>query len=156
MTDNTTDGETRGGYLHLVNVETRWADNDLYGHVNNATYYTYFDTVVNDYLIEHGGLDIVAGPVIGVAVETMCRFRQSVAYPETLEIGMAVSKLGNSSVRYDLAVFKKSASGGDAQAVAVGYFVHVFIDRTSAKPVPIPAPIRAALERLVKTTKRSS
>jgi len=140
--------ETRDGFPHLVDVETRWADNDIYGHINNATYYAYFDTVVNDYLIERGGLDIVAGPVIGVAVETMCRFRESVAYPETIEIGLSVGKLGNSSVRYDLAVFRKGPADGTGLAVASGHFVHVFVDRASNKPVPVPAAIRAALEHL--------
>ena len=139
---------TRDGYHHLVDVETRWADNDLYGHVNNATYYAYFDTVVNNYLIEQGGLDIFTGPVIGVAVETMCRFRQSVAYPDIIEIGLSVGKLGNSSVRYDLAVFRKGASDGAEQAVASGHFVHVFVDRATNKPVPVPTSVRAALERL--------
>ena len=136
----------RADYPHIATIPTRWADNDIYGHVNNVTYYAYFDTVVNNYLIEHGGLDIVNAPVIGVAVETMCRFSESVAYPETIELGLGVAKLGKTSVRYELAVFRL----GGEEAVASGHFVHVFVDRTSNKPVPIPAPIRTALARLME------
>ncbi len=134
----------RGSFPHLVDIQTRWADNDPYGHVNNATYYSYFDTVVNDYLIAEGGLDISGDPVIGVVVETMCRFHKSVAYPETIRVGMAVARLGVSSVRYELAVFR----GGDDEAAAEGHFVHVFINRNTGKPTPMPAAIRTALERL--------
>lgn len=133
----------------MVEVETRWADNDPYGHVNNATYYSYFDSVVNSYLIEQGGLDIVNGLVIGVVVETMCQFYESIAYPEIIDVGMAVGTLGNSSVRYELAVFRKAGHGIDPKAVAAGHFVHVFIDRASGRPVPVPASIRTALERLI-------
>ena len=148
MSDTQGPVETRDVFPHLVDIETRWADNDLYGHVNNVTYYAYFDTVVNNYLIEQGGLDIFAGPVIGVVVETMCRFGESVAYPETIELGMRVGKLGNSSVRYDLAVFRKDPASRTGEAIASGHFVHVFIDRLSGRPVRIPAAIRAALQRL--------
>ncbi len=149
MTDNMAGGASRDGYSHVVDLATRWADNDPYGHVNNATYYAYFDTVVNNYLIAEGGLDIVTGQVIGVVVETMCRFHRSVAFPEILEIGMGVASLGNSSARYELAVFKKGFRDRDDKAIAAGHFVHVFIDRASGKPVPIPAAIRTALERLI-------
>ena len=134
----------RAEYPHIAEMETRWADNDPYGHVNNATYYAYFDTVVNNYLIAHGGLDIFESPVIGVVVETMCRFYESVAYPEIIEIGLGVGKLGNSSVGYELAVFRKGAE----KAIASGHFVHVFIDRAEGRPVPVPAIIRAALENI--------
>ncbi|MBC8269957.1 MAG: acyl-CoA thioesterase [Rhodospirillaceae bacterium] len=136
----------RADYPHIVSVPTRWADNDIYGHVNNVTYYAYFDTVVNNYLIEHGGLDIVNAPVIGVAVETMCRFSESVAYPETLELGLKVAKLGQTSVRYELAVFRLAGE----VAVASGHFVHVFVNRATNKSTPIPAAIRTALERLME------
>lgn len=135
----------RKDYPHIATVPTRWADNDIYGHVNNVTYYAYFDTVVNNYLIEEGGLNIFDAPVIGVAVETMCRFTESVAYPETIELGLRVGKLGNSSVRYELAVFRQ---GGET-AIASGHFVHVFVDRAANKPVSIPETIRAALSRLI-------
>jgi acyl-CoA thioester hydrolase len=143
-TQQSEQSQKRSDYPHITMVPTRWADNDLYGHVNNVTYYAYFDTVVNKYLIEHGGLDIFAAPVIGVAVETMCRFKESVAYPETIELGLRVAKLGNSSVRYELAVFRM----GGQDAIASGHFVHVFVDRASNKSVPIPLAIRAALEKL--------
>ncbi len=135
---------SRTDYPYIATVPTRWADNDIYGHVNNVTYYAYFDTVVNNYLIDEGGLDIFNAPIIGVAVETMCRFTESVAYPETIELGLRVASLGNYSVRYELAVFRKVGE----TAIASGHFVHVFVDRASNKPVSIPGPIRAALERI--------
>jgi acyl-CoA thioester hydrolase len=137
--------ETRDAYPHILPIQTRWMDNDIYGHVNNVTYYSYFDTVVNCYLIDQGGLDIQDGAVVGFAVETTCRFFKSVAYPEKLSAGLRVGKLGNSSVRYEIAIFKE----GDDEAAAAGHFVHVFVDRTTDRPTPIPAPIRAALEKLL-------
>lgn len=147
MTTRQTDQSLlRADYPHIATLPTRWADNDLYGHVNNVTYYSYFDTVVNKYLIDQGGLDIFNAPVIGVAVETMCRFKESIAYPETIELGLRVAKLGNSSVRYELAVFRL---GGDT-AIASGHFVHVFVDRASNRPVPVPDSIRTALGRLTE------
>jgi acyl-CoA thioester hydrolase len=136
--------ETRGRYRHFQEIQTRWADNDVYGHVNNVTYYSYFDTVVNCYLIDQGGLDIQRGKVIGVAVETMCRFRKPITYPETVEAGLRVSKIGNSSVRYEIGIFRK----GEDDAAASGHFVHVFVKRASNRPVPIPGLVRAALERI--------
>lgn len=144
-TDQPEQSLSRADYPDITAMPTRWADNDIYGHINNVTYYAYFDTVVNNFLIEHGGLDITNAPIIGVAVETMCRFAESVAYPETLELGLRVAKMGNTSVRYELAVFRQ----GGERAVASGHFVHVFVDRTSNKPVAIPSPIRAALGRLM-------
>ncbi len=136
--------ETRDRYRHFLGIQTRWSDNDIYGHVNNVTYYSYFDTVVNCYLIAEGGLDIRAGAVIGVAVETMCRFKKPLTYPEAVEAGLRVGRLGTSSVRYEIGIFRD----GDDEAAAWGHFVHVFIDRAGNKPVPIPAPIRKALERI--------
>ena len=135
--------ETRDRYRHFQEIQTRWSDNDIYGHVNNVTYYSYFDTVVNCYLIDQGGLDIQQDKIIGVAVETMCRFRKPVTYPETVEAGLRVGKIGNSSVRYEIGIFRK----GEAAAVAAGHFVHVFVERAGNRPVPIPGPIRAALDR---------
>ncbi len=143
MTEKTI--EVRGRYPHFVAIQTRWSDNDLYGHVNNVTYYSYFDTVVNRYLIEEGGLDIFNGAHIGIAVETMCRFRKPIAYPEPIDAGLRVGKLGTSSVRYEVGIFRR----GDDEAAAVGHFVHVFVKRTSGKPVPIPGSVRAALERIL-------
>ena len=119
-------------------------DNDLYGHVNNVVYYSYFDTVVNRYLIDAGGLDIQAGRIIGIAVETMCRFHRSFAYPELVQAGLRVGRLGSSSVRYEIGLF----GAGENDARAEGHFVHVFVERASNRPVPIPEPIRAALQKI--------
>ncbi|BAQ71991.1 thioesterase superfamily protein [Pseudomonas sp. Os17] len=135
----------RGDYRHFQPIITRWHDNDVYGHVNNVTYYSFFDTAVNTYLIEQGGLDIHGGEVVGFVVSSACDYFASVAFPERIEIGLRVGKLGNSSVQYELAVFK----AGEADACAAGRFVHVFVDRESNQPVPIPPALRAALERLL-------
>jgi acyl-CoA thioester hydrolase len=121
-------------------------DNDLYGHVNNVVYYSYFDTVVNRYLIDPGGLDIHKGTVVGIVAETQCRFFKSFTYPELVDAGLRVGRLGNSSVRYEIGLFGE----GEDAARAEGHFVHVFVDRASNKPVPIPPGIRAALQRLVR------
>ena len=136
--------ETRDRYPHFLSIQTRWSDNDIYGHVNNVTYYSYFDTVLNCFLIDQGGLDIETDSVIGVAVETMCKFNKPLAYPEVLEAGLRVGKLGNSSVRYEIGFFLEGA----AEAAAMGNFVHVFVDRATGKPAPIPDAIRSALERI--------
>ena len=144
MADATTP-ETRDAYPHILPIQTRWMDNDIYGHVNNVTYYSYFDTVVNRYLIDAGGLDIHDGTVVGFAVETTCRFFKPVAFPDRLAAGLRVGKLGNSSVRYEIAIFKD----GDDTAAAAGHFVHVFVDRATDRPTPVPAAIRTALEKLV-------
>ncbi len=137
--------ETRARYRQFLAIPTRWMDNDIYGHVNNVTYYSFFDTVINEYLIRAGGLDIADGTIVGLAVETFCRFHREIAFPETIEAGLRVAKLGNSSVRYEVAIFK----AGEDAAAASGHFVHVFVHRASRKPVPIPATMRAAMERLV-------
>ena len=137
--------ETRDRYPHFMTLQTRWSDNDIYGHVNNVTYYSYFDTVVNCFLIDAGGLDIQTGDAIGFAVETMCKFRQPLAYPEAIDAGLRVGKLGNSSVRFEIGIFRQ----GEDEASAAGHFVHVFVDRTSNKPMPIPDQIRRALESIV-------
>ena len=136
--------ETRDRYPHFLSIQTRWSDNDIYGHVNNVTYYSYFDTVVNCFLIDQGGLDIETDSVIGMAVETMCKFNKPLAYPEVLEVGLRVGKLGNSSVRYEIGIFQEGA----AEAAAMGHFVHVFVDRATGKSAPIPDAIRSALERI--------
>jgi acyl-CoA thioester hydrolase len=134
----------RSDYRHFLAIPTRWMDNDLYGHVNNVVYYSYFDTVINRFLIERGGLDIHSSPVIGVAAESGCRFRTSFAYPETVDAGLRVGHLGNSSVRYEIGLFRE----GIDEAAAEGHFVHVFVERGAQKPVSIPAAIRAALESI--------
>jgi acyl-CoA thioester hydrolase len=136
---------TRAEYPHFLPIPTRWMDNDLYGHVNNVVYYSYFDTVVNRYLIDPGGLDIHKGTVVGIVAETQCRFFKSFTYPELVDAGLRVGRLGNSSVRYEIGLF-----GEEDTARAEGHFVHVFVDRASNKPVPIPPGIRAALQRLVR------
>ncbi len=136
----------RAEFLHFRTLPTRWMDNDLYGHVNNVTYYSYFDTVVNRYLIDPGGLDIHNGHVIGFAVETMCRFHRPFAYPEDVEAGLRVGKLGSSSVRYELGLFGR----GEDDARADGHFVHVFVDRATQRPAPMPPQLREALARLVR------
>ncbi|APR78773.1 putative 4-hydroxybenzoyl-CoA thioesterase [Minicystis rosea] len=136
---------TRDRFRHFLVIPTRWMDNDIYGHVNNVVYYAYFDTVINRYLIDHGGLDIVSGEVIGFAAESHCRYRRAVAFPTDLDAGLAVSKLGRSSVRYEIGLFPR----GEAEVAAEGWFVHVFVDRATRRPAAIPARMRAALEKLV-------
>jgi len=137
--------ETRDRYPHFMTLQTRWSDNDIYGHVNNVTYYSYFDTVVNCFLIDQGGLDIQDAGVIGVVVENMCKFRQSLAYPEAIDAGLRVGKLGDSSVRFEIGIFRQ----GEDEASAAGHFVHVFVERATNTPTPIPGQIRAALERIL-------
>ena len=139
-----TEQHTRADFPHWLIIPTRWMDNDVYGHVNNALYYAFFDTVINEYLINVGGLDIHTGETIGLAVETHCQFFAPLAFPDQIDAGLRVAKLGNSSVRYEVGLFKQ----GDEQAAALGYFVHVFVDRAARRPCPIPPTIRAALERI--------
>ncbi|WP_434559276.1 acyl-CoA thioesterase [Pseudomonas sp. Z5-35] len=135
----------RSEYLHFQPVTTRWHDNDVYGHINNVTYYSFFDTAVNTYLVETGSLDIHEGDVVGFVVSSACDYFASIAFPDRIEIGLRVGKLGNSSVQYELAVFKV----GEDEACAAGRFVHVFVDRASNRPVAIPDRLRRALEPLV-------
>ncbi|KWV85619.1 acyl-CoA thioesterase [Pseudomonas sp. PA-7-1E] len=135
----------RDDYRHFQPITTRWHDNDAYGHVNNVTYYSFFDTAVNTYLIEQGGLDIHDGEVVGFVVSSACDYFASIAFPECIEVGLRVGKLGNSSVQYELAVFK----AGEQEARAAGRFVHVFVDRASNQPVPIPGMLREAMQRLL-------
>jgi acyl-CoA thioester hydrolase len=137
----------RDNYRHFLPLPTRWKDNDIYGHVNNVEYYSYFDTVINTYLILEGGLDIHGGGVIGVCAESHCKFIGELAFPETIDAGLRVEHLGNSSVRYGIGLFRP---GSDVPA-AEGWFVHVFVDRAERRPTPLPAPMRAALEKLRTT-----
>jgi acyl-CoA thioester hydrolase len=132
---------TRAAYRLFRPIATRWMDNDVFGHVNNVVYYSYFDTAVNGYLIEKGALDIAASPVVGLVVETGCAYFESVAFPDMLEAGLAVTKLGRSSVRYAIGIF----SEGAVLAAAQGHFVHVYVDRKTQRPVEIPPSIRAVL-----------
>jgi acyl-CoA thioester hydrolase len=134
----------RALYPFLLPIQTRWMDNDIYGHVNNVVYYSYFDTVINHYLIQHAGLDIHAGPQIGLCVESHCRYAAPLAFPQTVEAGLRVETLGRSSVRYGIGLFGPTG----ADPAAYGWFVHVFVDRDSRKPLPIGDQIRAALQRI--------
>ena len=134
----------RASFKHFRIIPTRWMDNDLYGHVNNVTYYSYFDTIINRYLIDPGGLDIHNCPLVGVAVETMCRFHKSFTYPEDVEAALRVGHLGSSSVRYELGLF----GVGEDEARADGHFIHVFVDRHTMRPAPMAAQMRDALARL--------
>lgn len=136
---------SRSAYPHWYAITTRWADNDAYGHVNNTIYYQWFDTAVNAWLIAAGLLDIHAGDPIGLVVETGCRYAAPLAYPELVEIGMAVSEIGRSSVRYAIGVF----AAGTAEAAAEGHFVHVYVGRESRRPVAIPQAWRAAFATLM-------
>ena len=135
---------TRADYPHLLQIPTRWNDNDVYGHVNNVEYYAFFDTVINAWLIAEGGLDIHSGPVIGLCAESHCEFRAPVAFPDVIEAALRVGHLGRSSVRYEIALFRQD----DQDALAVGWFVHVFVGRDDRRATEIPAELRSALERL--------
>ncbi|HVA39608.1 MAG TPA: thioesterase family protein [Candidatus Binataceae bacterium] len=138
----------REDYKYFLLIPTRWMDNDVYGHVNNVVYYSYFDTVVNHYLVTEGGLDIQQGPVIGLVVETQCRYFQPLAFPDLVEAGLRVGRLGNSSVRYEIAIFRQ----GDATGAAAGHFVHVYVDRATRRPVPVPEAMRRALGRILASS----
>lgn len=135
----------RQGYRHFIAIPTRWMDNDTYGHVNNVTYYSYFDTAVNAHLVAAGGLDIHDAKEIGLVVETMCRFHKSLSFPDVVDAGLRVSNLGKSSVRYEIGLFRQ----GDDEPAATGHFVHVWVDRATQRPVSVPPPIRAALVALL-------
>lgn len=135
----------RRDYRVFYPIATRWEDNDVYGHVNNVVYYSYFDTAANRYLIEEGGLDIANAATVGYVVNSGCAYHAPIAHPENIEAGLRVDRLGNSSVQYGIAIFRE----GETQAAAHGHFVHVFVDRATDKSVPIPGPMRAALERIL-------
>ncbi|MCP4876525.1 MAG: acyl-CoA thioesterase [Gammaproteobacteria bacterium] len=135
----------RGDYNIFYPITTRWMDNDIYGHINNVQYYSYFDTAVNRYLIEQGVLDIHQGAVIGLVVETHCNFFSGAAFPQDIEVGIRVAHLGNSSVRYEVGLFVE----GREDAIAQGHFVHVYVDRNSQQPVAITDDLRSALDVLV-------
>ena len=134
----------RADYPHFLSIPTRWMDNDIYGHINNVAYYSYFDTAVNEHLIREGGLDIRAGPAIGLVVETRCLFHQPLSFPQIIDAGLRVAKLGNSSVAYDIGLFERGA----ALPSATGYFVHVWVERSTRRPISVPEAVRAALARL--------
>jgi acyl-CoA thioester hydrolase len=133
----------RSAFPHFTALPTRWADNDIYGHVNNVVYYSYFDTAVNAFLIERGVLDIHRGDVVGFVVDSGCSYFQPMAFPDVVHAGIRVSKLGTSSVRYEIGLYRND----DALPAAFGHFVHVYVDRNT-KPVPIPAATRIVLQQL--------
>jgi acyl-CoA thioester hydrolase len=137
--------EARRDYPHLLRLQTRWLDNDVYGHVNNVVYYALFDTVINRWLIEQGGLDILGGEALGVCAESHCRFREGFSFPESVDAGLRVAELKTRSVRYEIGIFRE---GAEAPA-ATGWFVHVFVDRATRRPTAIPDGIREALKRLL-------
>jgi acyl-CoA thioester hydrolase len=135
----------RSNFPHFLPIATRWMDNDSYGHVNNVVYYSYFDTVVNEHLVRAAGLDIRASPVIGLVVETRCTFYRSLSFPEIIDAGLAVRKLGRTSVTYAIGLFRH----GDTEAAAIGHFVHVWVERATERPIPVPGTVRAALAPLI-------
>jgi len=136
--------EPRSAYKAFRSIGTRWMDNDAYGHVNNVVYYSWFDTVVNAHLIEHGVLDIHHGQAIGLVVETQCNYFAPLAFPQTVEAGLRVARLGSSSVRYEVALFAQDQD----LCAARGHFVHVYVDRVSRRPVSLPDPLKQLLETL--------
>jgi acyl-CoA thioester hydrolase len=136
----------RADYGFYSTIPTRWMDNDIYGHVNNVVYYSFFDSVIATYLMGEGGLDPWRGEVVGLAVDSGCRYHRSIAFPDTVHAGLRVGHLGTSSVRYEVGIFKNDEDA----ACAEGHFVHVFVDRATQRPVPIPDRIRSALAHLVR------
>ena len=136
--------EPRSAYKAFRSIGTRWMDNDAYGHVNNVVYYSWFDTAVNAYLIEHGVLDIHHGQAIGLVIETQCNYFSPLAFPQTVEAGLRVARLGSTSVRYEVALFAQDQD----QCAARGHFVHVYVDRVSRRPVSLPEPLKQLLETL--------
>jgi acyl-CoA thioester hydrolase len=134
----------RSAFPHFLAMPTRWMDNDSYGHVNNVQYYSFFDTAVNQFLVARGVLDIHADQVVGLVVDTGCAYFSSISFPDMVHVGVRVAKLGNSSVRYELAIFRND----DETPAAAGHFVHVYVDRNSNRSVPIPATVRNVLETI--------
>jgi acyl-CoA thioester hydrolase len=138
MSENATDDRpqppTRGDFSHFETIETRWADNDMYGHINNIAYYGYFDSAINRMMIQNGAFHPLQSEAIGLVVQTGCHYFSPTSFPDILEIGVATERVGRSSVRYRLGVFRQ----GDDRASALGHFVHVYVDRKERRPVPIP------------------
>ena len=132
-----------GDFPHVATIPTRWKDNDVYGHVNNVEYYSFFDTVINAWLIREGGLDIHRGATIGLCAESHCTFKAAVEFPDEIRAGLRVGHLGRTSVKYEIGLF-----AGDGACVAIGWFVHVFVDRETRRPTAPPDQLRSSLERL--------
>lgn len=135
----------RDEYRYFIPITTRWHDNDIYGHVNNVTYYSYFDSVANHYLIHEGKLDIHHGDTIGLVVNSGCSYHAALAFPDELEGALRINRLGNSSVEYGIAIFKK----GEKKAAAEGHFVHVFVNRDTRRPTSMPETLRQALKNIL-------
>jgi len=140
--------EPRAAWPHFIAIPTRWMDNDVYGHVNNVVYYSYFDTAVNQFLIERGVLDIHKGEVVGFVVDSGCSYFSPIAFPDVVHAGIRVAKLGTSSVRYEIALYRND----EAEPAACGHFVHVYVERSSNRPVPIPAAVRGLLATICSAT----
>jgi acyl-CoA thioester hydrolase len=138
---------SRDQFRHFLSIPTRWMDNDIYGHVNNVVYYSYFDTAVNQFLIERGVLDIHQGDVVGFVVDSGCSYFSPIAFPDLVHAGIRVSKLGNSSVRYEVALYRND----DPLPAAAGHFVHVYVERGGNRSVPVPERVRAELARIMAT-----
>jgi acyl-CoA thioester hydrolase len=134
----------REQFRHFLTIPTRWMDNDIYGHVNNVVYYSYFDTAVNQFLIERGVLDIHHGEVVGFVVDSGCSYFSPIAFPDLVHAGIRVAKLGSSSVRYDVALYRND----DPLPAAAGHFVHVYVDRRTQRSAPIPEPVRGVLDAI--------
>lgn len=131
-------------YRHTSSIPTRWMDNDVYGHVNNVNYYSFFDTAVNGFLIDGGALDIHAGEVVGLVVETKCRYFAPLSFPESIQAGIAVSSIGTSSVRYEIGLFRE----GECEPAAEGYFIHVYVDKETRRPTSLPDKLKSLLETI--------
>lgn len=140
------DADKRSDYRHFHTITTRWMDNDIYGHVNNVIYYSWFDTAVNQFLIANDALDIVNSPVIGLVIETQCSYFAPLAFPDVVTIGVRVARLGKSSVRYEVGVFRNDEDVTSAR----GHFVHVYVDRESRRPVEVPGKLRRLLQTILK------
>jgi acyl-CoA thioester hydrolase len=137
---------TRADYRHFLEIPTRWGDNDAYAHINNVVYYSFFDTVVSRFLLESGAIDLKTSPVIGVVVETGCRYLAPIAFPDLVTAGLRVARIGNTSIRYEIGIF----SNAEDQASAEGQFIHVYVDReTQTRPTPLPQALRDAVAPLV-------
>lgn len=135
----------RAEYRRFYPIQTRWSDNDMYGHANNTIYYAWYDTAINAVMIESDGLDPWKGPILDYIVESGCRYHVAVGFPDVIEVGMRIRGMGNSSIRWECAIFRQ----GDPQAAADGHMIHVFVDRQSKRPSPIPPILRHSLESLV-------
>ena len=145
MSDKKTSPPTRADFVAFEEVHSRWMDNDVYGHINNVVYYSFFDTAVNRYLIERNVLDIAKSETVGLVIETQCKYFAPIVYPDLIHVGLKVAHLGNSSVKYEVAIFRND----EDIASALGHFVHVYVDRNTNKPTPIHPNVREVLQQLV-------